>query len=170
MIIPFGFLKKQDSGLPVGTELYFWDDAATPTPNEANTVNLSTSDGWEAYQNVALSVSSSEFINSLYSIEIDALVGASDISRLYFSVEIGETYRLTFFAKTNVSGDGFGRIRGGGGWVSNPSQITFNTTWTEYTVDVEANATTSYFQFYATFVGGNISDKTYIDNITMIKL
>lgn len=147
--------------------LYNWSDAATPSPNEANSINFSTTDGWEAYQAVSVIASPTEFQDGTTCVEVESLVGSSDLSRLYFTVEIGSTYRLTYWAKNNVGGDG--RIRQGGGWVTNPSDIIFSSTWTEYTVDVEASSTTAYFQFWATRLGA-LGNKVFIDNITMIKL
>jgi len=159
---------KQESGLAAGTELYNWSDAARPTPNEDASINFSLTDGWDEHQNVTLAVSSIEFENGLYSVEITATGGASDIARLYFTVESGASYRLTYWAK--VSSGGIGRIRGGSGWVSNPDQEIFSEIWEEYTTDVVATGTTGAFQFYATFSGGATGQKTFIDNVTMIKL
>lgn len=148
-------------------DLYIWSDAATPTPNEANTVEISVTDGWSAHQAVAITSTSSEFTDGAYSIQIEALVGSSDIGRLYFTCEIGATYRFTYSAK--ISAGAAGRMRQNSGWVTSPDNLYYTESWVEYTTDVEATATNPYFQFWATRTG-NVGDKVYLDKITMIKL
>ena len=155
---------------PSVSNLYSWSDAGTPSPNEANAIELSTTDGWDAFQNTTVAVSSSEFTNGLYSIQGEALGGGSDQFHLNLTTESGADYRITFWAKTNVSGSGFGRIRNSSGWTPALPQQIFNTVWTEYSYDVQATGTSAYINFYATYPGGAIGDQTFVDNITIIKL
>ena len=160
---------------PVVTNLYSWSDAGTPIPNESDAVVLSTTDGWEVIQGIEPIVSSNiEFqgggSSGIYSIELKStLAGASDYGRLNFTIENGASYRFTFWAKTDANGDGDSRLRTAGGWLVNPTEILFNTTWTEYTFDVVANDVAGYFDFWLTR-NGALLNTLWIDNITMIKL
>ena len=166
------FFKQVDAGV---TNLYSWSDAASPIPNEIETVVLSTTNGWESVQGLDPIVPSDiEFqgggASGLYSIELkSSSAGGSDFAKVWFTVETGKSYRFTFWAKTDANGDGDSRLRSSEGWVTNPTETTFTTTWTEYSFDVEATGTLGSFLFWTTRSGATLNTM-WLDNITMIEI
>jgi len=152
---------------PIVTNLYSWSDAGTPIPNEADAVELSTTNGWEDILGQTTTSSSSDFQNGSYAIKMTSTVDSNSYTQLNFSgLSIGQTYRFTFWGKAAI---GNGQIRGGSGWVVNPPNTNISSSWTEYIFDVEANAVDVYFLFWAQRFSA-IGDTLYLDNITMVEI
>lgn len=150
--------------LPSIVGLYNWNDAGTPAPNEANSIRFSTTEGWHEYQSTSIVASSTDSYDGTTCVEIEALVGSSDIAKLYFTTVAGAIYRFTYWAKVNTGGDG--RLRQSNGWLVAHSDVYYTDTWTEYTMDVEAVGESASFSFWATRLGA-LGNKVFVDKITM---
>ena len=158
---------------PSVSNLYSWSDAATPTPNEANTIFLDSLNGWSTDGSATISSTSSDVdpIGGTYSIAITQVnIGGNDGVYLNFTAEIGETYRFTYWAKKSSGSDGV--IRGSLGWSGalGGGGIAISEAGGVNSIDLTADATQTFIRVLANRATATGIHTTWMDNITMIKL
>ena len=163
---------------PIVTNLYSWSDPATPTPNESATfeklypsgTDMTGLDGWIEFGGVEiLSNSNLDYVSDgTHSVEIKSLtIGGSDNANLFFNVEIGKTYTLSFWAKRNLN-DGI--LRGSSGWVTGPPETNFTSVGTIYTFNnLVANATQATVTLWSNRTDATTLNSLFIDNVTLIE-
>ena len=158
---------QQASGgcTPDANEQFTTADAASdPNCNEAN-----SSAAWTGDFNATSSSQSSEVYEGSYAISGVADGGAVGIIRHYFAATSGDTFTVTFWAKSTQGS--FVRITGWTNCTGGPSSVTPTGTWTEYTYNITASATDDIqIRFYpAAATGAVAGDNIFIDNLSIIK-
>jgi len=159
--------QRQIKNAVIQNNLYSLNDAASPAEDETNTVTLSSTEGWSNNSSTNISSSELESQNGLYSVRLESLATQA-IAHLNFVLEIGKTYRFTWYAK-NLNSGLTGRLRQSGGFTANPPETYFDQTWKEYSVDLTVESTNCYLRFW-TARSNTIGELTWIDDFRVIEL
>ena len=95
--------------------------------------------------------------------------GAVGIIRHYLAATSGDTFTVTFWAKSTQGS--LVRITGWTSCTGGPSNVTPTGTWTQYTYNITASATDDIqLRFYPSASGSGASgDNIFIDNLSIIK-
>jgi hypothetical protein len=148
----------------VVAEELFTGNAAADADGEVNSTA-----GFSTLGNTSVSVNSTDQQFGSYCIELEngAAGGGFDRVEYDITVEVGEQYNVSIWARELVGSDG--RIQlwdGVTGW----STVVLTNTWTEYTATVTATATTMKMRFYPNNGSGASGDKILLDNISITKI
>ena len=148
---------------PVESEL-FTTSAAAIGSNESNDKL-----GWSVGVDITLVSQNIDVQDGSFALKATYGVdGGTTGKRLAYNVtvEIGETYEITYWAKSTGSNSRSYLWTG----VSGETTKTFTSTWTQYTETVTANTTTMQMRFFPAVSGtGNIGIEMYVDGISVIK-
>ena len=149
-----------------GEELHTDANAASdPNGNEANATT-----GWTDGASTGDLTSESDPYAGTYALQYSAGDTNSERMELLLTVENGETYRVTFWAKRGSQGTdqqvaSWDGIASGG-----PSSVSIaSTSYAEFSYDVVTNDTTLTIRVYAC-VSGASGDKVVVDNLTCRKI
>jgi len=148
----------------VVVEELFTGNAAADADGEVNSTA-----GFSTLGNTSVSVNSTDQGFGSYCIELENGAAGGGFDRVEYdvTVEVGEQYNVSIWARELVGSDG--RIQlwdGVTGW----STVVLTNTWTEYTATVTATATTMKMRFYPNNGSGAAGDKILLDNISVTKV
>lgn len=148
----------------VVVEELFTGNAASDAAGEVNSTA-----GFSTVGQTVLSVNSTDPQTGAYCVEIESTDAGGTGDRVEYdvTVEVGEQYNVSIWARELVGSDGRIQLWSGvTGW----STVVLNNTWTEYTATVTATATTMKMRFYPNNGSGTSGDKILLDNISITKI
>ena len=135
--------------------------ASDPNCNEANSTS-----GWAITGSATIGVSSTEFTEGIYSIELTSSGAASDeFAHFSFSGVASTSYTVTWWAKVNTVHDQ--EVKNWGNGAGTPV-FTPSTSWTQYTHVFTATATAStQLRFYVNDGATPAGGKFFIDGLSI---
>ena len=146
-----------------GSQL-FLTSAAALSPNEANDTT-----GWAVGADITLVSQNTDVQDGSFALEATYGVDAGTTSKRIsydVTVEVGETYEVTFWAKSTGT-DSRSYL-----WTGVTGEVTrtFTGTWTQYTETVVADSTTMQMRFFPAATGtGHTGVVMHVDGISVIK-